>query len=185
MIAGLEGRIVRKEPARIHLKVGGVVYEVLISLQTYTALSDEVYVHVTEMIREDAHLLYGFVTRPEQEMFEALTKINGIGGKAALAVCSTFSPERFAAVVAANDVGALKKVPGIGPKSAARMLVEISGFVVSQEAGSGSPAFAEAAMALESLGFKKEEVAKALSGIDAGEPTAVVVKEALKKLQKL
>ena len=184
MIVGLEGRIIRKEPSRVHLKVGGVVYEVFISLQSYTALSDEVFLHITEVIREDAHQLFGFLTLSEQEMFMALTKINGIGGKAAMAVCSTFGPAEFAKILSANDVTALKKVPGIGPKSAGRIFVELSGYVANGFDEVSMPSFAEASQALESLGFKKEEVAKALSGIDSALPTASVVKEALKKLQK-
>jgi Holliday junction DNA helicase RuvA len=187
MIIGLEGNIVYKEPSSMHLDVNGVVYEVFISLHTYSGLNGErVRVHTTHIIREDAQQLYGFLQKGEKTLFEGMLKINGIGPKAALAICSTFTPEQFAGIISSKDVNALKKVPGIGPKSAGRIMVELAGFdaVLLQGDSTIGTASSEASMALESLGFKREQIAKALSASNATD-TASLVKEALKQLQKL
>ena len=187
MIVGLEGIVEHKEPALVHLNVGGVVYEVFISLHTYGALSAEkVKLHISHIIREDAQQLYGFAQKGEKILFEGMLKINGIGPKASLAICSTFTPEQFAGIISSKDVNALKKVPGIGPKSAARIMVELAGFdaVLLGPGTTSNTAHGEASMALESLGFKKEQIAKAL-GASSATDTATLVKEALKQLQKL
>lgn len=187
MIVGIEGSLAHKEPSVVHVNVSGVLYEVFISLQTYGALKAErVMLHTSHIIREDAQLLYGFYDKSEKVLFERLIKINGVGPKVAMAICSTFTPPQFAQVIAANDIGGLKRVPGIGPKSAGRILVELAGFD-AELTTAGSPqaaASGEAALALESLGFSKEQVAKVLAKCEATE-TADLVKEALKHLQKL
>jgi holliday junction DNA helicase RuvA len=187
MIVGLEGRVEAKEPTYVHLNVNGIVYEVFISLHTYTSITDErCKLHTTHIVREDAQQLYGFSQKSEKILFEGMLKINGIGPKAALAICSTFTPEQFAGIISSKDVNALKKVPGIGPKSAARIMVELAGFdaVLLSTGTTVSSAASEASMALESLGFKREQIAKALSASTATD-TASLVKEALKQLQKL
>lgn len=187
MIVGLIGKIEHKEPTSIHLEVNGVVYEVFVSLHTYSGLSNEsVRLNISHIIREDAQQLYGFLQKSEKTLFEGMLKINGIGPKAALAICSTFTPEQFAGIISSKDVNALKKVPGIGPKSAARIMVELSGFdaVLLQGDSVTTSASSEALMALESLGFKKESIVSALSKC-TGTDTATLVKEALKHLQKL
>lgn len=187
MIVGVNGTVVHKEPTLVHVDVQGIVYEVFISLQTYGALgAEQVRLHTTHIIREDAQQLYGFAALSEKKLFERLIKINGVGPKVAMAICSTFTPAQFAQVITANDISGLKRVPGIGPKSAGRILVELSGFDAElvQTAAPQDAASGEAMLALESLGFKKEQIAKAL-GECSGTNTAELVKEALKKLQKL
>ena len=187
MIVGIHGRVIKKEPTFLHvLTPGGVVYEIFVSLHTGGAVkSDEVSLLTTHIIREDAQQLYGFLDPHEKRMFDTLIKINGVGPKVAMAICSTFTPQSFAQIVEAKDVGMLKRVPGIGPKSAGRILVELSGFSL-ELAGEGSPATQarqEAAMALESLGFKKEAVEKVLAKCSAAD-TEGLIKEALRKLSK-
>ena len=187
MIVGIEGTVELKEPTVIHVNVQGIIYEVFISLQTYGALTEKrVKLYTSHIIREDAQLLYGFAEAGEKVLFERLIKISGVGPKVAMAICSTFSASQFGQIVAANDITGLKRVPGIGPKSAGRILVELSGFDIElmQQESPASAHASEAALALESLGFKKEQVAKALSQCE-GSDTASLVKEALKKLQKL
>ena len=186
MIVGINGKLLHKEPSSLHVEVQGLVYEVFVSLQTFSAVGDEVKLHTVHIVREDAQLLYGFYTKEEKLLFERLIKISGVGPKVAMAICSTFSASQFASVIASNDIAMLKKVPGIGPKSAGRILVELSGFdaVLSQSGSSATLATTEASMALESLGFKKEEIAKTLTTCSADD-TASLVKEALKKLQKI
>ncbi len=184
MIVGIEGTIEKKEPTLVHINVNGLIYEVFISINTFHALgSERVKLYTIQVIREDAHSLYGFADESEKQMFAQLVKINGVGPKVALAICSTYTPSSFLSIVQANDVASLKRVPGIGPKGASRILVELSNFVVdTQGEQQSSPSQAEAAMALESLGFKKEQIIKVLAGIDSND-TGEIVKEALKKLK--
>ncbi|MBE0497615.1 MAG: Holliday junction branch migration protein RuvA [Campylobacterales bacterium] len=183
MIVGIEGTIQKKEPTLVHVNVHGLVYEVFISINTFHALeSEQIKLYTIQIIREDAHTLYGFATESEKQMFAQLIKINGIGPKVAVAICSTYTPGSFLSIVQANDVAALKRVPGIGAKGASRILVELSNFVVNVHDEKSLPSQTEAAMALESLGFKKEQIIKVLSTIQASD-TGEIVKEALKKLR--
>lgn len=185
MIIGLEGIIVHKEPTCIALNVHGVVYEVFISLNCHGELKNGVnYLHIVHIIREDAQTLFGFVDILEKKLFLELIKINGIGGKVAMAILSTYTPKTFAQILETKDITALKKVPGIGPKSAGRILIEITGF--STDIGGINPvdkSQEEAVMALESLGYKRDEAMKLLQGINA-DTTADKVRLALRKLQK-
>ena len=138
--------------------------------------------HISQIIREDQHSLYGFWDEREKKVFDTLIKLNGIGPSTALAVCSTLSPDDFAQALATQNVDAFKMVPGIGPKSAKRILVELSDFSLQIGHDSSAQGSAlEAAMALESLGFKKESVKKVLATCQAGD-TQTLIKEALKKL---
>jgi Holliday junction DNA helicase RuvA len=188
MIVGLKGNIVYKEPTFVHIEVNGIVYEVFISLQTFSTLGkEEVSLFATQIIREDASLLFGFMDMNEKKMFAKLIKINGVGPKVAMAICSTYTPPQFAKVINNKDLNGVKKVPGIGPKGAGRILVELAGFdeelIASGSAGSSSSlAFSQATEALESLGFKKDKISKALSACE-GNDTAALVKGALKLLQ--
>lgn len=182
MIAAIEGEIFKKEPTKVFVKCYGLIYEVNISLNSSTKLADkEVFLHIKEVIREDARELYGFVAREEKEIFERVTKISGIGAKTALAILSTFTPEQFLSALSAKDQKAIQQVPGIGAKSAGRILVELEGFVATSMPTDDS--HSEAAEALLGLGFKKEEITKLLSGIEASE-TSEIIKEALKKIKR-
>jgi len=186
MIVGIEGDIVYKEPTLLHIFINGLTYEVQVSLNTTSSLQDKrAKLFVTQIIREDANLLFGFANKDEKKMFDTLLKINGVGPKVALAVCSTFTPETFAKVVNAKDVSMLKRVPGIGPKAASRILVELADFIVtsSEQGASATNEVLEATMALESLGFKKDAIKKALSG-ESGN-VQELVKIGLKKMQRL
>ena len=185
MIVGIEGTVERKDPTFVHVNVHGLIYEVHVSINTSNAVQDKkVKFFVTQVIREDANLLFGFMDLNEKKMFDTVLKINGVGPKVGLAICSTFTPDTFAKVVAAKDVSMLKRVPGIGPKAASRILVELADFIVDGNAGTeASGALGEAVMALESLGFKREAIQKALSG--ASGDTSSLVKEGLRKLQRL
>lgn len=186
MIVGIEGTLERKDPTFVHLNVHGLIYEVHVSINTSNAIKDtKVKLFVTQVIREDSNHLYGFMDINEKKMFDTVLKINGVGPKVGLAICSTFTPTTFAKVVSSKDVGMLKRVPGIGPKAASRILVELADFIVDGEENSSgdSGALGEAVMALESLGFKKDAIQKALQG--ASGDTSELVKTGLKKLQRL
>jgi len=185
MIVGIEGTVERREPTFVHLNVNGIIYEVQTSINTSNMIQEnKVKLYVTQVIREDADLLFGFMDTNEKKMFDTVLKINGVGPKVGLAICSTFTPSTFAKVVASKDVSMLKRVPGIGPKAASRILVELADFIVDGNEESGnSGALGEAVMALESLGFKKDAIQKALSGCSGD--TSTLVKEGLRKLQRL
>ncbi len=189
MIVGLKGTIEYKEPAFVHVEVSGVLYEVFISLRTFSALpSGEVKLFISHIIREDAQLLFGFLDKSEKALFMRLLKINGVGPKVAMAICSTYTPSQFATVINNKDIKAVQKVPGIGPKSAGRILVELNGFdeemLLSSSSSPQTKAFNEASEALESLGFTKTAITKALSACESSD-TATLVKEALRLLQTL
>lgn len=187
MIVGLKGTVAYKEPSFVHVEVSGVVYEVFISLKTFSAMpKDEVRLFISQIIREDAHLLFGFLDISEKALFTRLIKINGVGPKVAIAICSTYTPSQFATVINNKDMKAVQKVPGIGPKSAGRILVELNGFDEEMLAAASpqTKSFNEASEALESLGFTKAKILKALSSCE-GSDTASLVKEALKLLQTL
>jgi len=189
MIVGIKGKIEYKEPSFVHVNVNGVVYEVFISLQSFSSLSnEEVSLFTTHIIREDAQLLFGFVDMAEKKMFARLIKINGVGPKVAMAICSTYTPSQFATIITNKDMNGVKKVPGIGPKSAGRILVELAGFdeeiLISNGDKKVDISYSQATEALESLGFKKDKISKALSGCSGGD-TASLVKEALKFLQTI
>ena len=185
MIVGIEGTVERKDPTFVHINVNGLIYEVQVSVNTSNSISEsKVKLFVTQVIREDTNLLFGFNDTNEKKMFDTVLKINGVGPKVGLAICSTFTPTTFAKVVASKDVSMLKRVPGIGPKAASRILVELADFIVDGNEETGhSGALGEAVMALESLGFKTDAIRKALAG--ASGDTSMLVKEGLKKLQRL
>ncbi len=185
MIIAIEGEVVHKEPTLLHLKLpNGLTYLVYISINTSAAIAEKnILLQTTQIFKEDSQNLYGFVDKEEKQMFDRLIKITGVGPSTALAVCSTFSPKSFAKAVLAQDVNAIKAVPGIGPKSAKRLLVELGDFALqSQESDPISSQKNNAALALESLGFKKEKIRKVLSLCES-ETTEELIKEALKKLR--
>lgn len=187
MIVGLEGIIEKKEPTLLHLNVNGIIYEVFVSINCSSKIVDnKVKLFITHIIREDSQSLYGFLDINEKKLFDTVIKINGVGPKVALAICSTFTASSFSQIVSSNDISMLKRVPGIGPKGASRILVELSGSIIdineTNEDGSANLNL-EAALALESLGFKKDVVSKVLNTCDATS-TGELVRQALKKLQK-
>ena len=186
MIVGIQGKLEKKEPTLLHINTNGLIYEVFVSINCSSAIiSNEVKLHTTQIIREDTNTLYGFLDQNEKKLFDTVIKINGVGPKVALAICSTFTPISFAQIVTNSDVGSLKRVPGIGPKGASRILVELSGFVVDGNCDNNSEnaIASDAILALESLGFKKDAINKALNGC-VSTTISDLVKEALKRLNK-
>ncbi len=177
MIAALKGKIFEKENGKIFLDVKDVIYELNVSLLTFSNAKDGIY-YITEIIKENEYSLYGFLDKDEKRLFDSLIKLNGVGPKVALAICSTFTPSEFVNIITQNDINSLKKVPGIGPKSAKRILMEMGEFEIENI----NPIHSQAIVALENLGFKKADIIKALSGLDG--KLEDVIKEALKRLSK-
>lgn len=185
----MEGEIFFKEPTRIGLKCSGIVYEVFVSLQTshqiQQVVGEKILLHITQIIREDAQMLFGFLEAPEKTLFERLVKINGVGPKVAMAILSTYTPQTFVKVVESHDIKSLQRVPGIGPKSAGRILVEISGWsFVEQTSIPEDSRLHQVVLALESLGYKNDVIAKVTQGLQ-GDDVGAMVKMALKQLQNL
>ncbi len=170
MIAYLEGRLVQKSPARVVLDVGGVGYEIFLPLGSYDRLPPEGAVCrllIYEQIREDAHLLFGFVTEAERNLFVLLLGISGVGPKIALSVLSGLPVRAFKAAVVEGDVRRLTSIPGIGRKGAERMIVELRDKLTSAEAldavaGTDEETVSDkllrdAMLALVALGYKQNE----------------------------
>ncbi|MDE5592027.1 MAG: Holliday junction branch migration protein RuvA [Helicobacter sp.] len=191
MIIALEGEIFFKEPTKIALKCGGVVYEVFISLQTSHQITQKtgeiLTLLVTHIMREDSQSLFGFLEKTEKTLFDTLIKINGVGPKVAMAILSTYTPQGFAKVVESNDIKSMQRVPGIGLKSAGRILVELSGWSLELSCNNipkeDSKAY-QVVLALESLGYKNDAIQKVVKDLESGE-VGEMVKMALKKLQRL
>ena len=184
MIVAIEGEVVKKEPTFLHLKLtNGLTYLVHISINCSAKISTNfISLYTTQIIKEESHSLYGFIDNLEKVMFDRVIKINGVGPSTALAICSTFTPEAFSSAVMSSDVNALKSVPGIGPKSAKRILVELGDFNLGADMlDSVSQTKQDALLALESLGFKKDKINKVLTSCTS-QTTEALIKEALKKL---
>ena len=128
MIGSLRGRLASKSPPGLLLEVGGVGYELEAPMSTFfdlPAVGEEVKLLTHLVVREDAHILYGFLTEGERQLFRGLLKVSGVGPKLALAILSGISLDGFAACVSAQDIGALTRIPGVGRKTAERLLIEM------------------------------------------------------------
>lgn len=177
MIGFLRGIVADKKPPQLMLDVNGVGYEVEAPMSTFYALPDvgsEVSLFTHLAVREDAHILYGFATRDERRLFRSLIKISGVGAKLALTILSGMSVEAFARCVDEEDPDTLVRLPGVGKKTAARLLVEMRDRIKdavpagagTSRAGSKSGALAEAQDALLALGYKPREASRLLENID-------------------
>ena len=130
MISRLRGIILEKNPPVVVLDVHGVGYEAQVSMQTFytlPAVGEETALYTQLVVREDAHLLFGFGSREERETFRALVKVSGIGAKSALGILSALTSEELAAAIATEDIKRLTAAPGIGKKTAERMVLELRG----------------------------------------------------------
>jgi Holliday junction DNA helicase RuvA len=178
MIIAIEGKIEKKEPTFLHLNVNGIIYLINISVNCSVGIKEStIKLKITQIIKEDSNNLYGFVDLDEKNMFDLLIKVNGIGPKAALGVCSTFSPKTFASILMTSDIASLKRVPGVGPKSASRILVELNGTFNADS--NKQTHIKEVTQALENLGFKKDKITKTLLKCNSTN-TSDLIKEALK-----
>ena len=175
MIGRLQGRVLDKQAPDLLLDVQGVGYEVLVSLSTFFAVPDigeTVTLHTHFVVREDAQLLFGFAELSERTLFRHLIKVNGVGPKMALAILCGMSATEFALCVHNNDVATLVKLPGVGKKTAERLVIEMRDRVGDINASSSGqiaeitkqPDIAEEAeSALIALGYKPQDAAKMVS----------------------
>jgi len=194
MIGRLTGKLALKAPPQLLLDVAGVGYEIEAPMSTFyrlPAVGEAVVLHTHLTIREDAHLLFGFATTQEKSLFRELIKLSGVGPKLALAVLSGIAVDEFWNLVRSGDAARLTKLPGIGKKTADRMLLELrekAGASDSVNAISGAantqPAtpLAEARAALEALGYKPAEAARFTDAFPSeGLSTDQIIREALKR----
>ncbi|MGM0704008.1 MAG: Holliday junction branch migration protein RuvA [Pseudomonadota bacterium] len=198
MIGRLRGTLLDKQPPWLVVDVGGVGYELEASMTTLVALPGvgegvSLYTHL--VVRDDAHLLYGFAREQERALFRALIRVNGIGPKLALAILSGMDEEAFMHCVMDDDAKALTRLPGVGKKTAERLIIEMrdrfphwerqDGVVLPTQPASasmdlpGSDPLVDAEAALVSLGYKPAEAAKMLVGLEDDLSTEAMIKAAL------
>ena len=202
MIAWLKGRILEKHAPELVLDVNGVGYEIHAPMTTFYALPEsgtvELFIHF--VVREDAQLLFGFATKDERSLFRSLIKVNGVGPKLALAILSSIEPQAFVQCVQHDDVQALVKIPGIGKKTAERLLVEMrdrlkdwymqgeATLAPSRAAVIGAAGanimVQEAESALIALGYKPAEAAKMIAAVNGDGITSAeeLIRAALKRM---
>lgn len=191
MIGRISGILIEKQPPKIVVDVNGVGYELDVSMTTFynlPAAGEKIALHTHLAIREDAHLLFGFGSETERRAFRELIKVSGIGAKTALSVLSGLSVEELAAAVAAQEAGRIIKTPGIGKKTAERLLLEMKGkldFVgVNLPAGGKPRAQDDVRQALLALGYNDKEADLAIKHLPVDLTVSEAIRQALKSLSK-
>lgn len=191
MIGRLSGMLVEKRPPMVAVDVQGVTYEIDVPMSTLyqlPAIGTKVTLFTHLIVREDAHLLFGFANEQEREVFRQLLKVNGIGARIALAVLSGLSVQELYQTIAAQDGARLTRIPGVGKKTAERLLLEmkdrLAAAVGSGEGAAAGSARGDALHALLALGYSDKEASAALAkvGLDANVPETI--RQALKLLSK-
>jgi Holliday junction DNA helicase RuvA len=190
MIGRLSGTLLEKNPPQLLVDVGGVGYEVDVSMSTFYNLpgvGEKVVLFTHQAIREDAHLLFGFGNAEERAVFRQLIKITGVGARTALSILSGMSIADLAQAVTLQEAGRLVKVPGIGKKTAERLLLELKG-KLGADIGAGAHAAPDSQSdilnALLALGYSDKEALLALKTVPAGASVSDGIKQALKALSK-
>ena len=180
MIGQLKGQIISKNPPEVLLEVGGIGYELLCPMSTFYQLDNSsedtlLYTHLS--IKEDSHTLFGFISKDEKSLFRELIRVNGVGPKVALAILSHLSVSSLVDCIISEDADLLAKTPGIGKKTALKLIVELQDRLDKVELVDAStstmghktsynPNAKQALAALQSLGFKTKEANKMISSID-------------------
>jgi Holliday junction DNA helicase RuvA len=192
VIGRLTGTILEKHPPLVLVDVQGVAYEVDVPMSTFyqlPATGAKITLHTHLQVREDAHLLFGFATEGERQAFRQLLKISGIGARTALSVLSGLTVEEFHQAIAGQDSARLMKVPGIGRKTAERLLLELRDKLESIAVrAAGHPAGSsrgDALNALIALGYSEKEGSGALAKLDAGLAIPEAIRQALKLLSRV
>jgi len=187
MIARIKGTLVETYAPFVLVDVGGVGYELEVPMSTYYDLpkpGSAVELHTHFAVREDAQLLYGFLTRAELASFRLLLKVNGIGAKTALAVLSSLPADVLAQAVAAKDTALITKVPGIGKKTAERLVLELADKMGTVSTGSAPGASAEILNALVGLGYTQKEASAAVRELPRDVDVAEGIRLALQSMVK-
>lgn len=193
MIGFLRGILLEKEAPNLTVEVNGVGYEIQMSLSSFAnlpAIGKEIALYIHMATREDGEFLYGFINKEHRSLFRSLIKISNIGPKIALTILAAMEPSVFARHLANNDAEALEHIPGIGAKTAKRLIVEMKDKVaewksIGDDASSSfGAALHDAIGALVSLGYKPHEARRVLNSLpDKNLPSAELIRLALKKIQ--
>jgi Holliday junction DNA helicase RuvA len=194
MIGFLKGTLISKQPPLLVLDVGGIGYEVEAPMSTFYSLPDpgEPLQLVTHLVvREDAHILYGFASESERALFRNLLKVSGVGARIALGVLSGITVEGFRQCVLDKDVAMLTRLPGVGRKTAERLLIEMADRLPDEDESGGngiesrSDAETEAHGALLALGYKPTEAVRMLKDLDTAQLGAEgLIREALRRVHE-
>jgi Holliday junction DNA helicase RuvA len=189
MIGRLSGKLIEKNPPRVLVDCAGVGYEVDVPMSTYYHLpeaGEDVVLLITMIIREDAHLLYGFKTKSEKQLFDLLLKVSGIGPRTALAMLSSMSPVEISDAIAAGQTDFLIRIPGIGKKTAERLVLELKDKVSFIASGTESLTTnkSEILQALTVLGFSDREAKAALKELPPDIEVSDGIRLALKQLSR-
>lgn len=198
MIARLRGVLIEKQAPEIVVDVNGVGYEVLVpmtTLYTLPALGEEVSLYIQMIVREDAHSLFGFNDTRGRQLFRDLIKVNGVGPKLALTIMSGIDSDDFVRCVQDGDTASLVRLPGVGKKTAERLVMEMRDRLASwapdqavsqaslPETPSASAILAEAEAALVALGYKPQEASRAINALDTeGQSSEALIRAALKNM---
>jgi len=191
MIGRIKGLLVEKNPPLVAVDVNGITYELDAPMSTIYELPDvgsEVYLYTHLLVREDAHLLFGFISAREREFFRTLLKVNGVGAKIAVAILSGLSVDELSDVVQQKDISRISKVPGIGKKTAERLILELRdklSFVSSGESNSLGGEFEDAVGALVALGYSDRDARNALSKVSGELTVPELIRQALRILSRV
>jgi Holliday junction DNA helicase RuvA len=192
MIGRVSGRLLTKQPPQITVDVNGIGYEIDVPMSTLyqlPATGAEVTLYTQLIVREDAHLLYGFATEAERALFRQLIKISGIGARTALSVLSGLSVAELREAVRGQDIARMTKIPGIGKKTAERLLLELRDRLDfkagdTSAGGMAAPGTGDIVNALSALGYNDREVNWAVEKLPAGLSVTEGIRQALKLLSK-
>ena len=193
MIAWLSGVLMNKQPPTLLLNVNGIGYELEAPLSTFyelPAVNENLSLYVHMVVREDAQLLFGFSSQQQRDLFRSLIRVNGVGPKVALAVLSTMSAQELMQCMVHEDYAQLTKVPGIGKKTAQRLVVEMKDRLekefadVALEVAADRPSDnrQDAISALESLGYKNSDASRVVRGLDNDLSSEELIRQALRNL---
>ncbi len=185
MIYSLKGVVTDVKKDRIAIDLGQIAYEVLVARSGDFNLGEESKVFTHEVLTQEDHYLVGFLDKMEKEAFLSLIEVKGIGPKTALSALGATRPDELFAAIEANNTAFLKKLPGIGPKAAAQIILDLKGKLVKTDSKGHPEAFDEVSSALKSLGFKKAQIDAALASISTPDlPNSEILRLALKQLRK-
>jgi Holliday junction DNA helicase RuvA len=197
VIGRIRGILIEKQPTDIQVEVAGIAYEVQVPMSTLFKLpevGDTVTLHTHFVVREDAQQLFGFIEVKDKTLFRTLIKVNGVGPKMALGILSSVDSDALVGLVQSNDIAALVAMPGIGKKTAERLVIELRDKIKDWESAGGSAAVTgakasspnaasaarEAETALVSLGYKLPQAARAIAAVQKDRPESVSSEELIR-----
>jgi len=195
MIGSLRGKLVHKQPPNLHIDVAGIGYEVEAPMTTFYRLpqaGEEIHIYTHLVVRDDAHLLFGFATEDERRLFRTLIKVNGVGAKMALTILSGIEADEFASCIQEGNTDRLVRLPGVGKKTAERLVIEMRDRlkdwqgnlvtpITTTQTSRGSQAVNEAISALVSLGYKPQEASRFVRAVATEDmDSETIIRESLK-----